>query len=147
MEQAHPASVSGTIVETAHSGLPSLPTSGDAGGGDNLSFQSLMTGSHTMRIWYDGPAKQRLAMLAPLSERDVVHNGTDLWIYTSTTNEVDHKIVGRNGPTANPDMLGLTPQQGCGADIAEGRAHHAGLGGRHRSSGRTGGVPDRPDAP
>ncbi len=111
VEQAHPASVSGTIVETAHLGLPSLPTSGDAGGGDNLSFQSLMTGSHTMRIWYDGPAKQRLAMLAPLSERDVVHNGTDLWIYTSTTNEVDHKIVDRNGPTANPDMLGLTPQQ------------------------------------
>lgn len=111
VQQAHPTSLAGTIVETAHLGLPNLPSSGISSGGDNLSFQSLLTGSHTMKVWYAGPTKQRLALLAPLSERDVVHNGTDLWIYTSTTNEVEHRAVKRNAPVVSQDLIGLTPQQ------------------------------------
>lgn len=109
VQQAHPVALSGTIVETAHLGLPDLPTSGF--GGSGVSLQSLLTGSHTLRVWYDGPTRQRIALLAPLSERDVIHDGTDLWTYTSTTNEVTHATVDRNAPTVNPDMLGLTPQQ------------------------------------
>lgn len=109
VQQAHPVALSGTIVETAHLGLPDLPTSGYGGGG--VSLETLLTGSHTMRVWYDGPTRQRIALLAPLSERDVIHNGKDLWTYTSTTNEVTHTTVGRNAPTVNTDMLGLTPQQ------------------------------------
>ncbi len=111
VQQAHPASLAGTVVETAHLGLPSLPSSGISSGGDNLSFQSLLTGSHTMKVWYAGPTKQRLALLAPLSERDLVHNGTDLWIYTSTTNEVEHRTVQRKAPVESQDLIGLTPQQ------------------------------------
>ncbi len=109
VEQAHPQSLSGTIVETAHLGLPALPASDT--GAQGVSLQSLLTGSHTIRIWYDGPTRQRLALLAPLSERDVVHNGTDLWTYTSTTNEVTHTTVQRSLPTAAPSEMSLTPQQ------------------------------------
>jgi outer membrane lipoprotein-sorting protein len=116
VEQAHPASLSGTIVETAHLGLPTLPGSDTAGQGTSL--QSLLTGSHTMRIWYDGPTRQRIALLAPLSERDVVHNGTDLWTYTSTTNEVTHQTVERRLPLpASTSRLGLTPQQAAQAAL------------------------------
>lgn len=111
VQQAHPASLAGTIVETAHLGLPELPSSGGTQGGDNVSFQSLLTGSHAMKVWYAGPTRQRLALLAPLSERDVVHNGTDLWIYTSTTNEVEHRTVMRKAPVGAQDLIGLTPQQ------------------------------------
>jgi outer membrane lipoprotein-sorting protein len=116
VEQAHPASLTGTIVETAHLGLPSLPGSDSAAQGTSL--QSLLTGSHTMRIWYDGPTRQRIALLAPLSERDLVHNGTDLWTYTSTTNEVTHQTVERKvPPTAGSSRLGLTPQQAAQAAL------------------------------
>src|SRR6478609_9557315 len=109
VEQAHPQSLSGTIVQTAHLGLPSLPT-GDAAGSD-LSLQGLLTGSHTVRIWYDGPTRQRLAMLAPMSERDVIHNGTDLWTYTSVTNTVTHSKVARSLPSPGPGITDVTPMQ------------------------------------
>ena len=111
VQQAHPTSLAGTVVETAHLGLPDLPSSRGSQGGGDLSFQSLLTGSHAMKVWYAGPARQRLALLAPLSERDVVHNGTDLWIYTSTTNEVEHRAVAPNAPVTSQDLIGLTPQQ------------------------------------
>jgi len=41
--------LSGTVVETAKLGLPELPSV--AGGGTSL--QSLVTGSHTVRVWAD----------------------------------------------------------------------------------------------
>lgn len=117
VEQAHPTSLTGTIVETARLGLPSLPTSGDSSGGDSLSFQSLLTGSHTMKIWYAGPTKQRLAILAPMSERDVIHNGADLWTYTSTTNEVTHSTLSPHAREQSPETLSLTPQQAAVAAL------------------------------
>src|ERR1700710_2731471 len=43
--------LSGTVVETSDLGLPSLPSIGGHGG-DSASFSSLMSGSHTMRLWY-----------------------------------------------------------------------------------------------
>ena len=115
VEQAHPQSLSGTIVETTHLGLPTLPGSDSAAQGTSL--QSLLTGSHTMRIWYDGPTRQRVALLAPLSERDVIHNGKNLWTYTSTTNEVTHQTVSPRLPTAGTASLGLTPQQAAQAAL------------------------------
>src|SRR5689334_21814300 len=73
VEQAHPQHLSGTVVETAKLGLPTLPAGelGDSG----LSLQGLLTGSHTMRIWYGGPQQERIALMAPLAERDVIRNG------------------------------------------------------------------------
>jgi outer membrane lipoprotein-sorting protein len=112
VEQAHPQALSGTIVETAKLGLPDLPA-GDLGG-SGLSLQDLLTGSHTMRIWYAGPTQQRIALLAPLAERDVVHNGRQLWTYTSTTNEVTHSVLPAHASAAHhqlPPGMSLTPQQ------------------------------------
>jgi outer membrane lipoprotein-sorting protein len=104
-----PAHLSGTIVETANIGLPNLP-GGDLGGATGLSLQSLLTGSHTMRIWYAGPNQQRVAVLGPMSERDVVHNGKDLWTYTSTTNAVTHATVGMSRFPSSADLRQSTPQ-------------------------------------
>lgn len=112
VEQVHPAGLSGTIVETANLGLPSLPAT-DTGGAGDLSWQSLLTGSHTMRVWYAGPTQQRIAVLAPMSERDIVHNGSDLWTYTSTTNTVTHATLraGGNRHSDRAEAPGPTPQQ------------------------------------
>jgi outer membrane lipoprotein-sorting protein len=84
-------SLSGTIVETARLGLPELPTAG--GSAADLSLMNLVTGSHTARIWLDGPTRQRVALVGDLAESDVVHNGTALWVYSSSANAATHLTV------------------------------------------------------
>jgi outer membrane lipoprotein-sorting protein len=106
VEQADPAGLSGTIVETTKLGLPDLSGiagAGGSGGDSSLTVESLVTGSHTMNVWYAGPEHQRFALLGQLSESDVIHNGTDLWTYSSTTRIVTHKTLSTKDSTdANP---------------------------------------------
>jgi outer membrane lipoprotein-sorting protein len=102
--------LSGTIVESAHWGLPSLP-----GGVDNasLSWQGLLTGSHTVRVAVSGPGQARLAVLGSLSESDVVRNGNDVWTYTSSTNSVTHTVLTDRSATTPDDpapAARLTPE-------------------------------------
>lgn len=82
--------LSGTVVETARLGLPSLPGAGSTAA---LSWQSLVTGSHTARVWVDGPDRQRVALLGQLSESDVIRSGRDLWTYSSDTTAVTHSAL------------------------------------------------------
>ena len=107
---------SGTVVETASLGLPSLP---QLAGEGPTSLTSLVSGSHTARVWYDGPGRVRFALLGPLAETDVVRNATDLWIWESTRNQVQHMTVPADTPggsaAAKPiaSLLPSTP-----ADVA-----------------------------
>ena len=97
--------LSGTIVETARLGLPSLP--GNAGAA-SLSWQTLVSGTHTARVWLDGQDRQRLALLGQLSESDVVRNGRDVWTYASDTQAVGHTALGAPS-TAAPEVTRATP--------------------------------------
>jgi outer membrane lipoprotein-sorting protein len=102
--------LSGTVTETAALGLPQLP---GADGAASLSWQALLVGSHTARVWIDGPAKQRIALLGTLSESDVVHNGRDVWTYDSQRNQVTHTVLparrGERPDEAAPGTTGRTP--------------------------------------
>jgi outer membrane lipoprotein-sorting protein len=93
VENASPAGLSGTIVETAKLGLPDISGLVGSGGGSGLSLESLVTGSNTMNVWYAGKDQQRFALLGQLSEDDLIHNGTDLWSYDSSTRTVTHKTL------------------------------------------------------
>ncbi|MCU1624708.1 MAG: hypothetical protein JWL79_3553 [Frankiales bacterium] len=95
--------LSGTVVETARLGLPTLPGAGDTAA---LSPQTLISGTHTARVWVDGADKQRIALLGQLSEADAVHNGNDLWTYTSSTQQVGHTTVGSAAASAKKDTAG-----------------------------------------
>lgn len=98
---AQTEALSGQITEVSNFGLPSLPGSrSDA----SLTWQSYLTGSHTVRIWVRGPEQQRTAVLGELSESDVIHNGTDLWTYTSATNAVSHTVLTAAAPTKSDSM-------------------------------------------
>ena len=56
--------LTGTVVETSSLGLPALP------GTDNpTSVSSLLTGSHTVRIWYADPTHFRVAVPQNMSGR------------------------------------------------------------------------------
>ncbi|MEH1164394.1 sigma-E factor regulatory protein RseB domain-containing protein [Micromonospora sp. CPCC 205539] len=106
--------LSGTVVQRADLGLP--PVLGLVGGND---LTTLLTGTHTLRVWYSGPDRQRLALVDTLGERDVIRNGRDLWTWQSRANTARHTTLGdvANGPSpeATPS-LPATPREA--ADLA-----------------------------
>jgi outer membrane lipoprotein-sorting protein len=128
LEQAHTPQFSGTTVETARLGLPSLsandlPAGVSAGAQSQLvELVSLLTGSHTAQIAYGGPERQRIAVfLSDLSETDVVHNGRDLWTYSSDGNSVSHTTLKANTKTSSaPDnTAAVNPTRAAEQALAE----------------------------
>lgn len=90
--QSHVTAYSGTVALTTNLGLPALP---DLSGGANPL--SLLGGTHTLQVAANGPDKQRLALLDTMSEYDFVHNGTQIWLYDSQHNSVEHGTVTPGG--------------------------------------------------
>ena len=88
VSQASVPGLSGTVVQTARLGLPSLPSLGGRGGSASLS--GLAAGSHTIRVWLAGVDRARVAVTGTLAESDVIRNGQDLWVYQSDGNTVTH---------------------------------------------------------
>ncbi len=105
VKSAHVDGLSGTIVAKSALGIRGLPTS--VSGGEGLL--GLLSGSHTARVWYAGPQKQRFAMLDTLSETDVFHNGRDLWTYDSSTRRATHTLLPTDSGGANHPGPATTP--------------------------------------
>ncbi|HVB27953.1 MAG TPA: hypothetical protein VNE21_08590 [Mycobacteriales bacterium] len=119
VQQARVTGMSGTIVETVKLGLPELPS--PPGGDVGLSWQNLLTGSRTLRVWLAGPTQERVALLGALSESDIVRNGQDIWTYSSTTRQVTHVrlAAATTSPMAGiPTAATLTPQQAATQALA-----------------------------
>jgi outer membrane lipoprotein-sorting protein len=95
----------GTVVETASFGLPALPATGNP-----TSLSSLLTGSHTVRVWYASPGHFRLAVPQSLSESDVIRDGSTAWLWQSTLNQVTKFTLPAHSERAVPKQP-LTPQQ------------------------------------
>lgn len=114
LQSARTDGVSGTVRTTANLGLPALPNS--ASGSADLT--SLASGSRTLRLWYSGPEKVRLALLGTLGESDFIRNGNDVWIWNSHANKATHLTLPSDQRQAVPDASALpaTPQEA--ADMA-----------------------------
>lgn len=111
--------LTGTVVETTSLGLPQLPQTGNS-----TSLSSLLTGSHTMKVYWQDPRHFRLAAVQNMSETDLIANGNTAWLWESTRNQVTkfsapaggrHTRLGDNSnkTPAAPDITKtpLTPQQ------------------------------------
>lgn len=85
--------LSGTVVQTAELGLPEVPTAGPGIVPGATSALELLTGSHTARVYVDGPSKARLQIMDRMAERDFVVNGGDAWFYNSADNSATHLSV------------------------------------------------------
>jgi len=107
--------LSGTVVERADLGLPALPS---LLGGQSAELTSLVSGKHTLRVWYSGPDKARVSLLGTQGQSDVIHNGADTWIWNSKSAEAKHfKGTAEGGkPAPAPSDLPKTPQEA--ADLA-----------------------------
>ncbi len=104
--ESTPPPLTGTVVETASFGLPALPATGNP-----TSLSSLLTGSHTIRVWYASPGHFRLAAPQSLSESDVIRDGRTAWLWQSTLNKVTKFTLPANTPEKVVPKQPLTPQQ------------------------------------
>ena len=106
LQKARPAPLSGTVVQRMDLGLPELPAGALGGGGSMsggaLNPVTLLSGSHTWRVWYADPTHSRLALVDGTGEYDVVRNGSDLWQWSSADASVVHATApGEAGPSHN----------------------------------------------
>jgi outer membrane lipoprotein-sorting protein len=89
------SSLSGTVVQTSDLGLPEIPGLGGSvgGGSSSSSLTSLISGTHTWRVWLDGPTRQRLALIGSNGESDVIRNGSDVWLWSSADKSAVHHTL------------------------------------------------------
>ncbi len=86
------AQYSGKLSQTSDLGLPELPT---GSGGSSLEGNasdaiSMLTSSHTARVYADGATKQRVQVTEQLAEQDLIRNGSDVWTWDSKEREATH---------------------------------------------------------
>ncbi len=110
------ATFSGTVTQSSDLGLPQLPSTGPGSDSDTSAVTDLLTASHTVRVFADGPAQQRLQVLDSLAERDVVRNGADVWTYDSKQNAATHLTL--PSKSAKADLGTTTPSELAGKLVA-----------------------------
>ena len=107
-----PPAMQAVVQETANLGLPDLPGSSAS---DPLSGLSLLSGSHTFKIWYDGPTRVRIAVPVTLGEADLRRDGRNVWLWDSRTGQATHYVLPAASTAAltpsTPAQSAPTPQQ------------------------------------
>jgi outer membrane lipoprotein-sorting protein len=101
--------LTGTVVESTSLGLPELPQASNP-----TSLSALLTGPHTVKVYYQDANHFRLAIPQPSSETDIIGDGSKVWLWQSTSDSVTEYV-----PPANQDVKSqlpkvttpLTPQQ------------------------------------
>ena len=109
--------LTGTVVETTSLGLPQLPQAGNP-----TSLSSLLTGSHTIKVYYLNAQHFRLSVQQPMSETDVIRSANTLWLWESAGNSVtEYTAPAGTHPNAGkklPATPVLTPQQAANEILA-----------------------------
>jgi hypothetical protein len=112
---AGPGPMTATIAETANLGLPALP-----GSSNSSSALSLLSGSHTLNIWYADPTHVRVAEPVQLGETDLRRDGSQVWLWSSKTQTATHLVLpsfpaGLHRPVLHRPGFGQGLGQGLGA--------------------------------
>ena len=92
-----------------------IPTFGQGG----ADFQSLISGTHTIKVALAKPDQARLTLEGTNATSEVIRNGSDLWLWSSQKNTAVHatlpsKPAGRSPqpvPSGLPSAMPTTPQQ------------------------------------
>ncbi len=122
LQQAQLHGLSGTVVQTANLGLPQLPgvTGGQGSSGTSTSLSSVLSGTHTWRVWTAGPTQSRLALVGSAGESDVIRNGPDLWLWSSNDKTAVHSTLPAQEPkpAVTPNDLPRTPEEAAQRALA-----------------------------
>lgn len=100
VEQADRQPMSGTVNQTVDLGLPALSglsglTAGRGAPGarntaSTSALTSLISGTHTWRVWLGAPGQARLALVDGSDETALVRNGSDVWLWSSADKSAAH---------------------------------------------------------
>lgn len=102
--------MSATFTQRSDLGLPALPSG--IGGGDELqSALTLLTGTHTIRVWTAGPQHSRVSLVDDDSESSVIRNGNQVWTWSSEQQKAGHATIDAKTPTARPTGAPSTPAE------------------------------------
>jgi outer membrane lipoprotein-sorting protein len=113
ISQSTVRALSGTLEQTSQLGLPQIPTRRSSTTSGAAAALDLLTGSHTARVYLDGPTNVRVQVMDSLAERDLVRRGNDVWLYTSADNTATHLTLpsGNAAEEATPSGVMQTPAQ------------------------------------
>jgi outer membrane lipoprotein-sorting protein len=104
--------LSGTVQTSADLGLPTLPTGSGTSSSDPTA---LLSGDNTVRVWLDGNDRSRVSVIGSNEETSIIHNGSDVWTYSSADRTAKHMTVDRTAaehrPTPLPQGAPTTPQE------------------------------------
>ncbi|TFB70036.1 sigma-E factor regulatory protein RseB domain-containing protein [Cryobacterium sp. Hz9] len=126
---------SGTVSQSSDLGLPALDLSAGMtksmqksmtesrpeGAASSVSGAStigalstaldLLSGSHEFRVYAGGESQSRVQIKDRMAERDVVQNGSDVWLYDSSSNAATHLSVPADlAATAESEFAALKSQ-------------------------------------
>jgi outer membrane lipoprotein-sorting protein len=87
-----PSAMTAVITQTANLGFPALPNLPGLSS-STLSAASLITGTHTVDIWYAGPRKVRIALPVSFGETDLRVNGRQVWLWDSKAQTATRYIL------------------------------------------------------
>ncbi|MEO6827742.1 MAG: sigma-E factor regulatory protein RseB domain-containing protein [Microbacteriaceae bacterium] len=118
IEQSSVPALSGIVRQSSDLGLPELPKmagpSSNQGTSDSdaAALLELFSGSHTARVFLDGPTKARVQVQDTLAERDLVRNGGDVWSYDSKSNTATQiSLPARTATDTLPEDDAHTPPE------------------------------------
>ncbi len=95
---------SGTVLSRVSLGLPDLASLGGAAD-DGTSLNSLLTGSHTVQVWYGGADEQRVALLGAMDETDIFRSGRQVWTWSSSEHVAQHAVLPAVPARSAPDPV------------------------------------------
>lgn len=117
---------SGTIEQTSDLGLPELPSSGSPHGDSDegaAGAMEMLTESHRAQVHVGDDEQLRVQVMEQMSQRDVIINDDEIWLYDSEAGEAKHLQL--------PDQAGMH-----GPDKADGKSHGpAGMPGHQMMQG------------
>ncbi|HEY9290834.1 MAG TPA: hypothetical protein VIP98_06110 [Microlunatus sp.] len=105
---AHVDGLSGTVTETADLGLPSMPSNEHR---ESSDFSSLLTGTHTLKVWTSGEDKSRVSLLGSYGESDLIRNGKQAWLWSSAEKKAVQTTYAGPEPKKPHGDVPATPQQ------------------------------------
>lgn len=118
LQQSKLETYSGTVSSTVDLGLGALPVSTSR----TTDFQNLANGENTVRVWADGPTRQRIALLGQAGEADVVRNGASVWTWNAEQQTATHATLPAHQAKArtkpSPEKLPATPQEAAEQALA-----------------------------
>jgi outer membrane lipoprotein-sorting protein len=99
----------GTVRQSSNLGLPSIPSTGAGTDTATASALELISGDHTARVEVAGSTKARVAVLDTSAERDVVRNGSSVWVWSSKANSATHVLATGAGAADEQSSTTTTP--------------------------------------